>query len=251
MSIVFNDLTNYKGLVQIYEDEIGASRGEVSGNADKLKRFTAACNLALDDFFTIAFNTGGTWQFDDTNHTEKYPFIRTNIVSGQRDYTFTVDGQSNLILDIYRVMIADSNGIYREIYPVDQVIPNNNNNDTTSFINGQNATGAPYRYSVESNGIFLDPVPNFNYTNGLKVFINREGSYFLYTDTSKKPGVPGLLHRYFALKPAMDYARQNRLVQYNALALEVDKFEKIIGETFAQRERGVIKRLTANRESTK
>ena len=37
MSATFNDTTNYKGLVQLYEREIGANRGDISGSTDRLK----------------------------------------------------------------------------------------------------------------------------------------------------------------------------------------------------------------------
>lgn len=250
MSLVFNDTSSYKGIVQIYEKEIGANRGDISGDTNKLKEFTADANLAWDDFLVRALKASGTWQFDDSNHTD-YPIIFTNLVSGQRDYSFTVDGSSNLILDIYKVMVADASGVYREISPIDQQTPNSNNQNTDSFINGQNKTGVPTRYDKTANALFLDLIPSYNYTNGLKVFINREASYFVYTDTTKKPGVPGTLHRWFAIKPAMEYARRHSLVTYNGLALEVSKLEQQIDSTFGNRERDMSKGLRANVENTR
>ena len=41
MSIQFNDTTTYKGLVQFFEKEVGFNRGDVAGNTDRLKEFTA------------------------------------------------------------------------------------------------------------------------------------------------------------------------------------------------------------------
>ncbi len=262
MSIQFNDTSTYKGLVQIYEKECGFNRGDISGDNDKLKDFAADVNLALDDFFLIGFRDSGTWQLDDSNYVAgsgDFPFVRTSLVSGQRDYSFITDGYSNLILDIHRVMIADSSGIYREIEPVDQQTRNSNNVNTDSLIDGRNSTGTPTRYEKTGNGILLDPIPNYNYSSGLKIFINREPSYFSYDATTKKPGVPGLLHRYFAIKPALDYARRNTLKNYTALANEVlsyegDKDRGLIGKiarAFGAREKDVRKRMQANVESTK
>jgi hypothetical protein len=245
MSIQFNDTTAYKGSVQFFEKEVGFNRGDVSGNTDLLKEFAADYNLAFDELLRIGFKASGTWQLDDSNHAD-YPEIVTNIVSGQR---------GNLILDIHRVMVADSSGIFRDIEPVDKETPNINNSvDTDGFIDGRSTTGAPLYYNKTSNGIFLDPIPNYNRTGGLKLLINREASYMAYTDTTKKPGVPGTLHAYLHLKPAMDYARRKSLACYDRLALEVDKYEREngkIAQVFNMRQRDVKKRMIPLRQSNK
>lgn len=249
MSLVFNDTSTKKGIVQIYEKEIGAPAGFVSGNTDRLKDLTADVNLALDEFTAIALKASGTWQYDDSNHTD-YPIITGNLVSGQRDYPFVTDESGNLILDIYKVLVADSSGVFSEIKPKDA----QSETDATGFTDGRNTSGIPIRYDKTANGIFLDPIPNYNYTNGLKIYINRESSYFTYTDTTKKPGVPGTLHRYFAIKPAADHARRNNLVNAGKLEQEVIKYEGredlgitgLIGEYFSRRMRDEKPRLSIN-----
>jgi hypothetical protein len=242
MSISFNEA--YKGLVQFYEKEVGYNPGDVSGNTSLLQDFTAEANLAFDDFLSIAFGPDGTWQFDDSNHND-YPFITTNLVSGQRDYTFTTDGSSNIILDIFRVMAKPSStGYYQDLTPVDQNTPNAlNSDDTISFIDGQNTTGIPTRYDKIANGIMLDLIPNYNATAGLRLFINREPSYFVYTDTTKKPGVPGNLHAWFYLKPAYNYAKRHSLASLPRIERDVELMKRTIEWTFARRQRDVAKKL--------
>lgn len=258
MSLQFNDTTTYRGIVQEYEREIGANIGDISGNTTKLKEFTAMANLAFDDFFHIAFGASGTWQFDDTSTYEsdgvterRYPIITTNLVSGQRDYTFSTDGQSNIILDVFKVLVADANGNFSEIKPVDQQTQNSQNNPVVNYLSGQNNQGTPNSYDKTGNGIFLDPIPSYNYTGGLKMLVNREPSYFVYTDTTKKPGIPGNLHKWFALKPALEYARRNNLTSFNRLYDAVTKMEKVIEETFARRQRDTKNRMLPNVENTK
>lgn len=194
---------------------------------------TQDINLALGDAIAIAFDAGGTWQYDDSNHTD-YPIITTNLVSAQRDYSFTTDEQGNLILDIYKVMIKiSSTGQYQEVFPIDvQSDP-----DTEAFYDGQNITGIPYRYDKTANGIFLDPIPNYNSTDGLKIYINREGSFFTTSDTTKKPGIDALCHEYLALKPSYKYARNNGLPIVGRLEKDVLAMEKKIMERYARRER--------------
>ena len=146
-------------------------------------------------------------------------------MANQRDYTFTTDGSGNLILDIYRVFIFRSATAtdYEEIFPVDS------QSDrwvlTDGLTRNQTNTGTPSVYDKTANGFFLDPIPSYNATNGLKVYINREASYFTSTDTTKKPGVPGNLHKYFYLKPAAEYARRNNLANQDRLMTEVLKME--------------------------
>ncbi len=238
MSLQFSDATNYRGIVQVFEKEIGAEYGDVSGNTTKLKSFTADVNLAFDEFLALAFRADGRWQFDDSNHTD-YPIITTNLVSGQRDYTFTTDETGNVVLEVDRVLVADDSGIFHEVQPVDVAT----DGDVTPFY-GTSSTGVPARYDKLANGIFLDPIPNYNETNGLKVYINREASYFTYTDTTKKPGVPGLFHRYFAIRPAYDYARRNSLAVLPQLQVELIRLEQSIGEHFTFRNADERKRMT-------
>lgn len=254
MSIVFSDTTNYRGLVQLYERECGFSRGEISGNTAKLKEFTADVNNALDDFTAIAINSSGTWQWDDSNQTD-YPIVSANLVLGQRDYPFTTDGSGNLMLDIYRVFVADSSGKFTEIFPRDV----QSEGDTTGYTNGQNTRGTPTSYDKTANGIFLDAIPSYNSTGGLKVYINREASYFTSADTSKKPGVPGVLHKYFYLKPASDYARRNVLTNADSLAGQVLAMEGnnragVVGsieEYFSKRTKDEKPRLVAGYQNNK
>lgn len=204
-------------------------------------------NLALDEAISIALDAGGTWQYDDQNHTD-YPIIYTSLVSGQRDYAFTDDEQGNLILDIYRVFVKHPGGVYQEIYPIDA----QSDESTEAFTDGQNLTGVPTRYDKTGNGILLDYIPHSSiYTNasdltdGLKVYINREGSYFTTSDTTKKPGIDPLCHDFMWLKPAYEYARTHSLKNRVALRDELEMVRKRISERYARRERDVVNRLTA------
>lgn len=235
--IQFSDTTHYKGLVQLYEQELGFELGYISGNETRLKQFTARVNLALDRYFAIAIQASGTWQLDDNNHT-KYPIIKTDLVLGQRSYTFLTDEQGNVILDIYKVFIKDEAGLYREIYPVDV----QTQTGTEGFTDGQDQTGLPYRYEKTANGIFLDFIPSYNSSNGLKVYVNRESSYFTYQDTAKTPGYP-YHQEYFFLKPAFDDARINSRAGFARLEAEMLKLE---GDTTSGRV-GLIAKAYGNR----
>jgi len=234
MSIQFSDTTNKDGIIQQIEQTLGFADGYISGDTTRLRQWTGKVNLALDRAFHIIFSADGTWQFDDSNHTD-YPIITTNLVLGQRDYSFTSDGSSNLILDIHKVLVADDNAVFREIFPVDV----QSQYDTIAFTDGTNGQGVPQEYDKTATGIFLDPIPSYNETNGLKIYISREGSYFAYTDTTKKPGFAGLYHEYLVLHSCYNYARAHGHTNKEELKRDLLEMEKSMTEYYARRQRDV------------
>ncbi len=246
LSIQFNNTTTKAGIVQLIERNLGFDDAQISGDATLLAQFTGDVNLALDKALSLIFEVGGTWQYDDSNHTD-YPIITTNIVQGQRDYSFSVDGSSNLILEIYKVMVADSTGIYHEIWPVDV----EQSRAPVNYDSGQNIQGTPITYDKLGNGIFLDPPANYNYTNGLKVYISREGSYFTTSDTTKKPGIAGLFHEYLAIRPSYTYAFRKSLPQAVALEKEMLKMEAAMMDYYKSRTKDEQKRIRPIRYSSR
>ena len=238
----------------MYEKALGGNYGDVSNDSEALLEFTANANNALDDYLLIWAKCAGTWQGDDTNHTTKYPIISLPIISGQRDYQFTNDEQGNLINDISKVLILPSATAteYVEISPIDEL-----RTELSQILVNTN-TGTPYQYGKFANSIFLDPIPNYSVNAGIKMIINREGSYFDSGDTTKKAGVPAY-HNYFYLKPALEKARINslpNLAQLEKDVVDLEGSERLrvtgkIQEFFSRRERDVKKRLVANLESNK
>jgi len=233
----------YTQLLDLIDDNVKSNSTSYS-TADK----TRDINLALDRALSLIFSVGGTWQFDDSNHTD-YPIITTDLVSGQRSYAFTSDGSSNLILEIYKVMVADSNGLFREMTPVDQQAVNPNS--PSNYWDGLNTTGIPNTYDKTSNGIFLDPIPSYSRTAGLKIFINREASYFTVSDTTKKSGIAGLFHEYLALRPSYQYAFRNSLPNTAVLKAETTEMENAMMDYYKKREKDVIKRVTGKQNNYK
>lgn len=230
MSLNFNDTVTRKGLIQIIEKETGLGTGRISGDTELLKDFTADINLAFDSLLRIIFKNSGTWQYDDSNHTD-YPFIYTDLLINQRDYSFTTDEQGNIILDIFKVMVKDDSGYYQEVLPVDMQSDQN----VSEFYDEQNTTGVVSRYDKTGNGIIFDVLPQKTIANGIKIFINREPSYFVYTDTTKKAGVDGLCQEYLALEPSLRYAERKSLSNLPSLRARVDKLEKQISGRYYDR----------------
>lgn len=234
MSLQFSDPVNGTGIIELIDDLVDTN----DAIYPKAKK-TRDANMALDWVLALIFQVGGTWNFDDSNHSD-YPIITTDLIEGQRDYTFVTDENSNLILEVQKVMISDETGLFREITPVDV----SSGYAPTGFDDGLNVKGQPNTYDKNATGIFLDPIPNYSKANGLKVYISREGSYFSPTDTTKKPGFAGLFHEYLALRPAYQYASRKDLPKAARLKAEMLEMEDAIREHYKRREKDVRKRLT-------
>lgn len=204
-------------------------------------------NIAQDEALCFALKAAG-WNVDDFNQT-KDPFITIDMVDGQRDYHFSYDEQSNLILGIYKVMVKDSSGVYHTLTPKDQ--QSQNDTDIDGFIDGQNTEGTPLYYDKTGNGIFLDPIPSYNSTAGLKVFIDREMVQFVAGDTTKISGLDGLVHDYLYLKPSYEYARDSGLSNTERLYRDMVEARQKIYERYGRRERDVKRRLVPSVQNNK
>jgi hypothetical protein len=203
-------------------------------------------NLALDEAMAIIFQQGGTWQYDDRNHSHD-PIITTNLVSGQRDYHFTVDEDSSIILDILEVWAKNSaTGDYVKLERIDMV-----RDGATTMHDGNNSTGVPTQYGLLGNGIFLDLIPSYNSTSGLKVYINREAHYFVSGDTTAVAGIDGSCHNFLYLKPSYEYARDNGLKDAEQLYRDLEVSKQKIINRYKTKERNIIKKITANVEDSR
>lgn len=234
--MVFSDSTDRDGIIELIEDMTGTQSATTSSYTLKTK--TRDVNNAYANYFLIGFQAEGRWQLDDTNHT-KYPIITTNLVANQLDYSFTVDEQSNQILDIYRVEILDPNGLAVELSPIDQF--DIKGQALTEFMKDE---ATPIYYDKTANGIILYPASNYNATAGLKIYYNRTPSYFVSTDTTKQPGIPDMFHEYLALRPSYQYCLRKGLSQVNNLKQDMLLMEESIRSYYAQRSKDEVKRMS-------
>jgi len=195
---------------------------------------TLDVNNALNQYFILANSAAGNWRpVDDTNQTD-YPIVYGDVVSGQQDYSFTLDENGNQILDIYRVRMKDPNGVWFTLKQIDQSLITDSQLDIT-------LTGTPREYYLNSNGIFLVQKPNYASTDGLEISVNRTSTYFTTSDTTKKAGIPWVFHEYLALRPSYFYCVQKGLPQ------SVDFRKRLYGEDGRSGMEGDIKKYYRDR----
>lgn len=201
----FSDTTTKDGLIQDCEQRLFGDDGygQISGNANRLYRFTQLLNEGLKQATGIILGADTTWQFDDTNFTD-YPIATTNLVSGQRDYTLAV---THLKILKVQILTAATSGIWQEIFPFDMQAQN----ALPYLENNTGNVGIPWRYDVHSTGLWLDPVPMYSATAGIRIYFQRPPSLFVYTDTEKQPGFPSIFHKYVSIYASLQYAKDRIL----------------------------------------
>lgn len=232
--MLFSDTTTRTGLLQLVEDLTGTQN--VSSYSTAIK--TRDINLAFDDYQNLVKKVAGTWEADDSNHT-KYPNAKFNLVSGQQDYSYTVDEQGNQVQDIYRVECMDSAGNWYLLKPVSEMtFP-----EAISQID--TLSGTPTEYWKTANGIFLKVKPNYTQTLGIRMFFTRSPDYFLSTDTTKKAGIPNGHHRYLAVKVAYWYWSPRDTAKANTFYTELQRLEKNIEREISDRSRDEVQIITS------
>lgn len=184
----------------------------------------------MDKFFAIALTSDGSWQFDDLNYTD-LPIGVTDLVSGQQDYAFASD-----VLSVDKILVKDQAGNWLELQPVDI---HEKRLASRNIWQLPGSVGIPTSYDKFANSILLDPIPNYNSTGGLKVVFKRNASKFVYTDTTKEPGIPSLFHPYLARVAALSYLIENGHSSVNSIGALVIADEQKIGEWFSKRDNDV------------
>lgn len=202
MSKQFSDTSNKNGLIQDIEWWCGRVDGDISGNTTELQRITSRVNSALDRLMPKLLSGTDRLRWDDPNHTKK-PIGKFDLSTTHNDYTITVDEQSIAILNFSSVRILSSatgtvfttlSRIYLDDPRAEEMMAPISTN-----------IGIPSAWLEKENTIFLDKIPSYNATAGGEVFFEREASYFVYSDTTKKPGIPSPFHDLLALYPALDW----------------------------------------------
>jgi len=238
-------MLTYTQILKRIEDTCGFNRGDISNNATRKERFTDGINLAQDEVFGFVFNkVNKGWQMDDIYH-EKYPIITLDIVSGQRDYSFTTDEQGNLIIDIYKIMLTDANGNVSEIEQIDQQAKDADK----GFYNTE--TGTPTKYDITANGIFFNLIPDFSADDAIEIYINRPAMQFATTDTTKMAGFNPLYHEYLVLKPSYEYARDNGRPNTEQLKRDMNEMRTEIETAYGNRGKDINRSFSPIRENNK
>lgn len=188
----FSDTTNKDGIVQKIQDACGLL--SATTNSYPLKRITKDVNSALDNYLEIANTEAPKIKVDDTNHSSEQKTL-INLVSGTKRYTYGSDAASNQIMRIDRIDILRADGTSKRLK-----VFNRAEITDQGMASYNSVSGEPNGYFIDGEEIVLDRAPNYNSTSGLIIYIQRTGSYFVSTDTTKVPGIPNIHHDYLWIR---------------------------------------------------
>jgi hypothetical protein len=222
-----NTGTEKDGILQDCEQLVFNSYGVITGNSELLADFTNRVNRAYDKLATLIMSVDNRWQWDDTNYTSNLPIATTSLVDGQKDYVLDVEH-----LRVIKVQVKDSAGNLLTVTSKDIHDPEGRAIYDEAPTEVQ---GVPVIYDKFADVIRLYPTPNYTQAEGMIVHFQRPPSYFETTDTTKKPGVPSLFHRYLSLESATDYAISHSLKNKNDLFSMTQAIEKDIKEWYNTR----------------
>jgi hypothetical protein len=236
----FNDTTNKSGILQDCEITLFGDEGytSITSDTNRLLQFTNRANRALDRFVFLAMTADERWQFDDNNHTDLAIAV-TNIVSAQREYQFALDH-----LEVEKVLIQRQDGTWVTLKPLSQT-----ENKQTYYENNTGNSGTPMRYEKRGSTIFLDVVPNYSATNGLKIYFSRGASYFASSDTTKVPGFASNFHKFVPLHMKTNYAIDRQMPMAVNLSALLQVEEQSIRDFFSNRAKDERPRLSVMQQN--
>lgn len=202
---------------------------------DILTDATALMNRAFDDIMPLLLSYTDKPRWDDLNHTDR-PVGKINIVSGKHDYTITADDNSLDILNLLDVRILQSSTATQ--YQTLERLTLDDELALDAMSPNSNDTSIPSYWLEKGNTVFLYPKPNYSATNGIKLFFEREQSYFTTADTTKEPGIPKPFHEILVLHAALRWNSVNRaddVSLLNSIRAELQQKRKDITNMIALR----------------
>lgn len=227
----FSDTSTNQGLIQDCEFLVfGGDYGIISGNTEYLQEFTRLLNKGLDKATVKIMTSDNRWQYDDPNHTD-YPIAQTSLVSGQQDYQLEFSAtDSHLKID--RVEVKTTGGLWKKLIPIDLA----DTDEAQAELEKTN--GEPKYYDKVANSVFLYPAPNYSQNNSLKIFYQRQPSYFATSDTTKRPGIPGMFHQLVSMYAAEEFAlAKNMSEKANMLAGRRQELESELENFYNRRDK--------------
>jgi hypothetical protein len=230
-----SDTTNKNGLIQECEFWTNLGDGTISGDTTLLKVFVNRLNRSYDRVMPLLLSYSDTMKWDDSANHTKHPIGYFDIESGVGDYEFLADEQGNSILNIVALSILQSASAteYAELGRLTLDDPR----AERAMSPNPSDTGVPSRFLERNNTVFFDVVPNYNATNGGKLFFERSPSYFSASTLTKTPGIPEPFQALLAQEASKDWLAvhkseqvgllttlQNQIVQSRAdIKLLIDK----------------------------
>lgn len=155
-------------------------------------------NDALSDVWVRIKTARGALEFDDSNATT-LPKYTLNLTSGTQEYNVKSDGTDDLFT-VHKVQVLDDTSTWVD---VPRIL---GSEDSQEGLSTTTTARVPSGYYDMYPFIVFKELPSTSVTNGLRVWADRETTYFALSGTTAKPGIPLVYHPLLAEKAALKYA---------------------------------------------
>lgn len=228
MSYVFSDTTFATvGLIQRCESLCSMGVGAISGDTTLLKQFTGYINAAVDKHVVAEMSVDKNRKYDDYNRTDLNDAPITMVLS-QADYTIPVAETSANVSTFLRLkgIYFIANGVRTYLSPMEA-------DDMLTSVEG-----IPTKYQLNGKSIIfqcpLSAAALSLYSSVFHVEFQRVQSAFVYTDTTKQPGILGTYHENIAVEASSMYLkpinRQLSADYHNEFLNELENFKRDIAK---------------------
>ena len=159
-------------------------------------------NEALRIIWQAIFDVYGGWIYDDSNQSD-LPEATTDLESGQQFYSMPADSDA-----LIGVEFKNQGGTWITLVPITIEKIKQNGYAESEFYK---TASTPMFYRPVASGFKLYPAANWSAASSLRVFISRDMTSFLSTDTTKTPGFDAPFHYGLPIYMGLKYAQINSL----------------------------------------
>lgn len=182
-----SDTTNKNGLLQECEHWCGFDDGGITGDTTLKAQFVARLDRAIDKITPRLLSITNGLRFDGTNDAD-LSVATFDIASGTSDYRFTVDDNNLDILNIVGISILPDTTT-NTFLPLDEMTLDDPMAQRAMSPNPSD-TGVPTKFLKKGLTAFLFPQPNYDRTDGGKLYFERRMTYFVGQADTFEPGIP-------------------------------------------------------------
>lgn len=187
-------------------------------------------NNGIDKVQTLILRSQDEWDYDDRNQSN-LPIITTSLVANQQDYKLPT-----ALLKIKRAQITYDGTNWYRLNPID--LNEISEEITTTYIANNFNQSQPY-YDIQSNSIFLYPIPSSAVVSGLKLWIDRSGYAFSSAELTAgtlSPGFDRQFHELIALYGSYDY-NLSRGRNTETLKRDIVEFEQKLMDYYGNKQK--------------
>lgn len=219
--MTFNSDANGQDLVTLLNDLTG-----MDNNVYSLQAKTRDMNRANRAIWTWIHEAYGGWQYDDKNNTSDFPTAKSDLVSGQTDYSIPTEANT-----VIGVEVKNTSGVWERLQQltVEQI------QDHQAEAEFNKTASQPRWYRPIGNSIKIYPASNYSQTASIRVIYDRETNSFLPTDTTKTPGFDSVFHEAVAIGGGAYFSSYKTIAQMASLQGQWLDYERRIKEHYSSR----------------